>query len=147
MERRQIFVFGSNRRGLHGKGAALEARINHGAVYGQADGLQGNSYAIVTKELRRDEDPVTLTEVLQNVIRFLRFAGRHPEWDFLVTPVGCGLAGFSPKDILPVFEDAVSQGASNLILTWRDERYKSIIQLEMFRTAQAAGTTNGRVLS
>ncbi len=61
--KRQIFVFGSNRQGRHGKGSALEAVRRHGAVYGQPDGLQGNSYGIVTKELRRDRAPVTLDEI------------------------------------------------------------------------------------
>jgi hypothetical protein len=123
MEQRRIFCFGSNRRGQHGKGAALEARQKYGAVYGQADGLQGNSYAIVTKELRKDEDPVTITEVRQNVQRFLNFASRHPEWIFDVTPVGCGLAGHDPQQILPMFELAVDNvngaGMNNLNLLWK----------------------------
>ena len=101
---RDIFVFGSNRQGIHGKGAALEARKNHGARYGQAEGLQGGSYAIVTKELRREEPPVMLKEIKSGVLRFLAFAARHPEMRFWVKAIGCGLAGFDPDDVAPMFK-------------------------------------------
>ena len=101
---RRIFVFGSNRQGRHGKGAALEAKLRHGAVYGQAEGLQGNAYAIVTKELRPGYPAVTLTEVATGVTRFLQFAEAHPELEFHVTPIGCGLAGFTPAQIAPLFQ-------------------------------------------
>jgi hypothetical protein len=105
---REVFVFGSNREGRHGKGAALEARARHGAIYGQAEGLQGNSYAIVTKELRSKGQRngagiVTLNEVAAGVDIFLEFAEAHPNWRFNVTPIGCGLAGFKPYQIAPLF--------------------------------------------
>lgn len=106
MKKKRIFVFGSNRQGRHGKGAALEARTRWGARYGQADGLQGESYAIITKELRDDEDAVTLQEVKIAVNRFLNFARRHPELQFLITPIGTGLAGFTREEIFPLFDDA-----------------------------------------
>ena len=100
-----IFVFGANREGRHGKGSALEARLHHGAIYGQAEGLQGNSYAIVTKELRRGFLPVTLDEVQLGVEKFLEFAARHREWKFKVVAIGCSLAGFSPLQIGPMFRN------------------------------------------
>lgn len=100
---REIFVFGSNRQGRHGKGAALTARNEYGAVYGQPRGHQGNSYAIVTKELRNDFPVVTLVEIQHEVNQFLDFAKQHPNWLFRVTPVGCGLAGFDPQRIAPLF--------------------------------------------
>lgn len=103
---RQIFVFGSNREGRLGGGAARTAVELHGAIWGQAEGLQGESYAIVTKELRADCQPVTLAEVAEGVERFLDFARNHPELWFQVTPIGCGLAGFKPDDIGPLFRDA-----------------------------------------
>jgi len=103
---RTIFVFGSNREGRHGKGAALSAVHEHGAVYGQAEGLQGDSYAIVTKELRRNKPPVTLPEIKTGVERFLQFAESKPNWRFDVTPIGCGLAGFQPSEIAPMFAGA-----------------------------------------
>lgn len=103
---RWIFVFGSNREGRHGAGAARYALRERGAVYGQAEGLQGTSYAIVTKELRRGRAPVTMADVQAGVERFLAFARRHPELAFEVTPIGCGLAGFRAVDIAPLFAAA-----------------------------------------
>ena len=98
-----IFVFGSNRQGRHGKGAALFARQHHGAIYGQAEGLQGSSYAIITKELRPNFPPVTLPEVERGVRSFLQFAASNPHYTFDVSPIGCGLAGFKPSQIAPLF--------------------------------------------
>lgn len=102
----EVFVFGSNRQGRHGAGAARAAIEQYGAVYGQAEGLQGQSYAIITKELRRTEPPVTLYDVWDGVQRFLVFAAEHPEITFKVTPIGCGLAGFTPAQIAPLFHGA-----------------------------------------
>lgn len=104
----EVFTFGSNREGRHGKGAALEAALRHGAIYGQAEGLQGRSYAIITKELRSWQPAVFLGEIREGVKRFLEFAATHPDWTFNVTPIGCGLAGFSPEEIAPLFRGAPS---------------------------------------
>ena len=106
--RKQIFVFGSNRQGRHGKGSALEARKNHGAIYGVPYGLQGNSYAIVTKELRSGYAPVELEEVRKGVSRFLVFAANHPDWDFNVVAIGCSLTAFNPQQIAPMFNGCTS---------------------------------------
>lgn len=105
---RSIFVFGSNRQGRHGKGAALAAVREHGAYYGQATGLQGSSYAIVTKDLRRGlaHRKVTLQEIRQQVERLIDLAVMYPEWEFNVTAIGCGLAGFKPEKIAPMFAGA-----------------------------------------
>ncbi|VTU42908.1 MULTISPECIES: A1S_2505 family phage non-structural protein [unclassified Variovorax] len=99
-----IYVFGSNRAGRHGKGDALTARLRHGAIYGQGEGLQGRSYGIPTKDgfLR----PLSLPDVAQGVARFLAFAHAHPELTFDVQGVGCGLAGFLTAQIAPLFSDA-----------------------------------------
>jgi hypothetical protein len=123
MKKQRIFVFGSNRIGHHGAGAAREAIELWGAVYGQADGRQGNSYAIVTTELRPDEDPVTEIELRLNLERFCKYAKRHPELEFYVTPVGTGLAGFTREQVLPVLE---ALAPSNCILTWKDSRYSKL---------------------
>ena len=96
----QVFVFGSNRAGRHGRGAAKTA-LKWGAIYGQGEGLMGQTYGIPTKG--RKMEVLTLREIGYAVDRFLRFAEAHPELTFLVTPVGCGLAGYSPKDIAPLF--------------------------------------------
>lgn len=103
-KQRKVFVFGANREGRYGKGAALIARQHHGAIYGQAEGLQGNSYGIITKELRRGFPKVALKEIRIWVDKFLRFARKHPELQFQVSPIGCGLAGFTPEQIAPLFE-------------------------------------------
>ncbi len=104
--RAAIFVFGSNLAGRHGKGAALWARENCGAVYGQAEGLQGDSYAIPTKDQRLVTLP--LFRIRNHVHRFKRFARENPELVFHLTPIGCGLAGYKPADIAPMFDDAPS---------------------------------------
>src|SRR5215831_3276557 len=96
-----IFVFGSNLAGRHGKGAALEARRRWGALYGQGEGRQGLSYAIPTKDGGLQTLP--LTAINQAVFRFLLYAEEHPELSFEVTEIGCGLAGYRPEQIAPMF--------------------------------------------
>jgi hypothetical protein len=104
MSNQAIFVFGSNLAGRHGKGAALCARHNHGAIYGQGIGLQGSSYAIPTKDERLKSLP--LDAIREYVEQFKSFAAAHPEMTFQVTPIGCGLAGYSAKQIAPMFSNA-----------------------------------------
>jgi hypothetical protein len=99
-----IFVFGSNLAGRHGKGAALHARRYRGAIYGQGAGLQGESYAIPTKDANLRT--LALEEIQRHVDGFKSFVGSHPEMTFQVTPVGCGLAGYSPGQIAPMFKGA-----------------------------------------
>lgn len=100
----EIFVFGSNLAGRHGRGAALSARTYHGAIYGQGVGLQGNSYAIPTKDM--DLATLPLGEVEKHVMVFKEFAKQHPEYVFRITPIGCGLAGYEPSQIGPMFNCA-----------------------------------------
>ena len=95
----EIFVFGSNLAGMHGGGAARTARLHFGAVMGQGTGLQGRSYAIPTMQ----GGPET---VQPYVDEFIGFAAQHPELRFLVTRIGCGIAGFDAEDIAPLFEKA-----------------------------------------
>lgn len=99
-----VFVFGSNLAGRHGKGAALWARNHRGAVYGQGEGRQGESYAIPTKD--RNLNSLTLGEIEDAVERFLSYARDNPGTEFQLTPVGCGLAGFRREEIEPMFEGA-----------------------------------------
>lgn len=98
-----IFVFGSNTEGRHGKGAALHAKLYRGAIDGQAQGPQGNSYAIVTKELRDNHLAVTLDYIKKGVEIFLLYAATHPDDLFQVTALGTGLAGFKREQIAPMF--------------------------------------------
>lgn len=97
-----IFVFGSNLAGRHGKGAALHARRFHGAIYGQGEGLQGQSYGIPTKD--ENLKSRSLGEIADSINTFIEFAKNNPELQFEVTPVGCGLAGYEQRDIRPFFE-------------------------------------------
>ncbi len=98
-----IFVFGSNLAGRHGAGAALTALRYYGAIYGQGEGLQGNSYGIPTKDKYIKTLP--LTEIHLAVTRFLEFAAENQHLIFNVTKIGCGLAGYSPHQIAPFFRN------------------------------------------
>jgi len=97
----EIFVFGANEAGRHGCGAARFALDKFGAIYGQGDGLQGSSYGISTKD--RNVKTLPLHKIQIKVGRFLRFAANNSAFTFLVTQIGCGLAGYNPKDIAPMF--------------------------------------------
>lgn len=103
---REIFVFGSNQAGRHGAGAALHALKYHGAIYGLGEGVQGNSYALPTKDYNIQTLP--LESIKRHVDTFLACAKQHPDIVFLVTQVGCGLAGQKPQDIAPMFSSAPS---------------------------------------
>lgn len=94
-----VFVFGSNAQGHHAGGAAHAAMMKFGAVWGKGDGLQGQSYAISTME--------GLVNTARNVERFVHFAAAHPELDFFVTAIGCGIAGYTPLQIAPLFHKAL----------------------------------------
>ena len=96
----EIFVFGSNLEGAHGGGAALQAWRQWGAVWGQGAGLQGQTYGIPTMHGGPEA-------IRPYVDEFVSFARMHPELRFLVTEVGCGIAGFRPQEIAPLFRDAV----------------------------------------
>lgn len=101
---KQIFVFGSNALGYHTGGASGTARKKFGAVWGQAEGLQGQSYAIPVdfgKDVRKDN------EVKAAVDRFIAFAKEHTELFFFVTRVGCGIAGYHDDEMAQFFKDAL----------------------------------------
>lgn len=99
LEENEIFVFGSNANGYHGGGAAAVAMHSFGAVWGQGEGLQGKSYAIPTME--------GLDKLKEAVDRFTDFADQHQEMRFLVTMIGCGSAGYSPREIAPLFKGCI----------------------------------------
>lgn len=103
----EIFVFGSNLDGEHLGGAAYIAHERFGAVLGQGVGLQGQSYAIPTMQ-------GGVETIRPYVYRFIDYAWNHPDYTFLVTPIGCGIAGFSPEQIAPLFSDALD--VENIIL-------------------------------
>jgi hypothetical protein len=108
----EIFVFGSNVSGRHSKGAAKTA-LGWGAKFGQAAGLQGKTYGIPTVNASVT-NKLSINKIKVYVDEFVEFAAKHPELTFLVTEIGCGLAGHGYKDIGPLFTEAAK--LSNVIL-------------------------------
>lgn len=102
-KREFIFVFGSNTRGAHGKGAALIAKDMFNAEYGVGVGYTGRSYAIPTKD--RFMRPLSLPQIKFSIYLFKDFTHNRPDLKFWVTGVGCGLAGYSASQIAPYFAD------------------------------------------
>lgn len=91
----EVFVFGSNAGGLHGGGAARIAHERFGAVWGEGRGHHGQTYAI---------DSMSGLETLEHEARdFVAYASAHPSLRFLLTPVGCGIAGYTPAQVAPLF--------------------------------------------
>lgn len=115
LEANEIFVFGSTLGGAHRGGAAKLAVEKFGAIMGQGEGLQGKSYAIPSM-LK------TVEGIRPHVNRFLQFAAANPQWNFLVTKIGCGRAGFKEEDIAPLFAEAV-----NMQNIWLPQSFLSIL--------------------
>ncbi len=103
----EVFVFGSNLTGMHGGGAARYAHRHFGARWGVGVGMQGQSYAIPTMHGGVDA-------IQPYVDQFIDYASQHPEQHFLVTRIGCGIAGFRAQEIAPLFHSAL--GMSNISL-------------------------------
>ena len=99
----EIFVFGSNVQGEHHGGAALYALKQFGAIDGQAEGIQGQSYAIPTVGN-------TFEELKEAVVRFTEYVVLHPENKFMLTAIGCGAAGYTAAQIAPLFSQAYAFG-------------------------------------
>lgn len=116
LQENQVFVFGSNLAGMHGGGAARIARLRFGAVMGKGVGMQGRSYAIPTMQGG--------TKTIRPYVNdFIAYAKEHPELTFLVTPIGCGIAGFEPEDIAPLFEEA-----SNVENIWLPKSFWEVLE-------------------
>ncbi len=103
----EIFVFGSNLEGNHAGGAARTAVQHFGAIMGIGVGIQGQSYAIPTMQGGADT-------IQPYVDEFIQYAAQNPNLYFLVTPIGCGIAGFNARDIAPLFKNA--QNMKNISL-------------------------------
>ena len=99
-----IFVFGSNLAGRHGKGAAASARNHHAAQWGVGEGPTGRAYALPTKD--KDLRTLPLEKIEGHVESFLAYARNHADRLFLVTAIGCGLAGYKHEQIAPMFKSA-----------------------------------------
>jgi hypothetical protein len=100
LEYNEVFVFGSNANGFHNGGAAAYAMQHFGAQWGQCEGLQGHSYAIPTME--------GYGRMAQAVECFTLYARQHPELRFLVTRIGCGIAGYTADEVAPLFKECVA---------------------------------------
>lgn len=100
LKENEIFVFGSNLEGMHGGGAARLAYEKFGAIWGQGVGLQGQSYGIPTMH-------GGVEDIKPYVDEFIEFAKSHPELTFLVTRIGCGIAGFRDEEIAPLFKECI----------------------------------------
>lgn len=116
LEENEIFVFGSNLAGMHGGGAAWVANMKFGAEWGIGVGLTGRSYAIPTMH-------GGVETIKPYVDEFIRFAQTNPELKFLVTRIGCGIAGFRDEEIAPLFDEATH--VSNIYLP---ETFYNILQ-------------------
>ena len=115
LDANQVFVFGSNLRGAHGGGAARIAYEFFGAVMGQGVGMQGQCYAIPTMQ-------GGVETIKPYVDEFIAYARHHQELDFMVTRIGCGIAGFREEEIAPLFLDSLD--LPNVLLP---ESFKEII--------------------
>lgn len=92
----EIFVFGSNALGQHMGGAARQAVQQFGAIMGVGHGIQGSSYAINTMS--------GIPDMKKDIKDFEEYATSHPEQRFLVTAIGCGIAGYTPEQVAPLFK-------------------------------------------
>jgi hypothetical protein len=101
---KNVFVYGSNKAGKNGLGAALVAKLYWGAKTGLGEGRSGFAYAIPTKD--EDLKILDLSEISESIKRFIEYANKHPDNTFLVTRVGCGLSRYDDKDIGPLFKGA-----------------------------------------
>lgn len=133
LKENEVFVFGSNEQGLHYGGAARAAVEHFGAIMGQGSGLQGNSYAIPSMS--------GLAVMSHYVMEFCKFAKAHPHLKFLVTPIGCGIAGYSVEQVAPLFSDCRGMDNISLPAAFWDilgQPTAKEYDLERFLTAQNA---------
>lgn len=119
LEDDEVFVFGSNTEGMHAGGAARMA-MNWGAIYGKAFGLQGKTFAIPTVDYTRS-GKMSVDEIKRYVDEFLDFTVKNKDKKFLVTEIGCGIAGFKVSEIAPLFRKALEY--SNVYLPERFINY------------------------
>jgi len=115
----EVFVFGSNLQGIHGKGAAKQA-LKWGAKKFQGIGLAGQTYAIPTRDYHGMSKFTTLPieEIATHVLNFIQFAKANPGKKFMVTPVGTGNAGYSHDQMFPLFKEAVDVENIYLPVDW-----------------------------
>lgn len=98
---KHVFVFGSNLLGKHFGGAAAVAKYLYDAQSGVAQGPTGNCYAIPTMD--SSFQPLELLVIGGFVMEFKKEAAANPDVTYHLTPIGCGIAGYKPYDIAPMF--------------------------------------------
>lgn len=128
----QVFVFGSNTQGRHGKGAALTAKNKFGAIYGEAEGPQGQSYAIITKDLTKNTHPSRTPEQIKEQIHNLyEYARENPDKEFLVAYSGKGanLNAYSNQEMADMFG---SEPIPNNIVF--EQEFNKLIPIEYTQT-------------
>jgi hypothetical protein len=103
----EVFVFGSNTEGRHGAGAAKTALDKFGAKYGQAEGLQGQSYGLITKDLAKGKRSRTKGQLFNSITDLMDFAYDNPELKFYVTKLGTERAGFTESEMKEIFKEAL----------------------------------------
>ena len=112
----QIFVFGSNTQGRHGRGAALTARLKFGAIYGNPEGIQGKSFAIITKDLTKKTHPSrTTSQIISQINKLYEYATLHPDKEFII-PYKCSdynLNAYSSEEMAKMF--ASSEIPENIV--------------------------------
>jgi len=119
LEKNQVFVFGSNANGNHIGGAALLAKLKFGAIEGQARGLQGQSYGFETLNTKMKKHP--LKEIKKQFKELFEFASSNTDKVFLVTKVGCGIAGFEENEIISCFD--INEVPTNV---WMPVKWKPV---------------------
>lgn len=122
LDEMQVFVFGSNLAGRHGAGAAKLAKDKFGAKYGISEGLMGQSYALPTKDAFLKT--LELDRIEWHIGKLLDCAEENPLLEFLVTEVGCGLAGLHPRVVAPLFFKWMQEIPENVSLPMRFWRYQ-----------------------
>lgn len=141
----QVFVFGSNTQGKHGKGAALTAKNKFGAIYGQAEGPQGQSYAIITKDLTKNTHPSrTPEQIKEQVHNLYEYARENPDKEFLVAYSGKGtnLNAYSNQEMADMFG---SEPIPNNIVF--EQEFNKLIPTESTQTSSVQPTTPAFVTS
>ena len=123
----QIFVFGSNIQGRHGKGAALTARLRFGAIHGNPEGIQGKSFAIITKDLTKKNHPSrTTAQIISQIDKLYKYATLHPDKEFIIAYKcgDCNLNAYSSEDMAKMF--ASKDIPENIIF---DKQFYELVKL------------------
>ena len=122
----EVFVFGSNLAGIHGGGAALQAKNSFGAVLGVGEGLTGQCYALPTKD--KNIETLSLNEIRKSIEVLLNVVKENKNKMFKITAIGCGLAGYEAKNIAPMFESFICLNNISLPQSFIDVIFPKVIK-------------------